>query len=111
MLHAQALAVLAGLMMPPAEVKAAPLSFVVTFDRAVSAEPFTGRVLVMLSTRSEPRSGPNWFNTEPFFAVDVEGWAPGKPLVVGDEALGYPGPLKELKKANYRIQAVMDFDR
>src|SRR5215470_8004960 len=70
----------------------APLEFRVTFAKAVSAEPFTGRVYVLLS-KNEPKnlpSGPNWFRPEPFFAVDVSKWEPGKPLVVGADALGCP---------------------
>ncbi len=90
-----------------------PLEFQIVFDRAVSAEPFTGRVYVLLS-KSEfknPPSGPSWFHPEPFFAVDVKGWKPGEALVVGAKALGYPFPLPQLAPGPYYVQAVMDFDR
>jgi hypothetical protein len=91
----------------------APLEFRVTFAKAVSAEPFTGRVYVLL-TKNEPKSlpaGPNWYRPEPFFAVDATKWEPGKPLVVGADALGCPTPLAKLKAGTYYAQAVMDFDR
>ena len=43
--------------------------------------PFTGRVLVMLTQGGgEPRRGPDWFNPQPFFAVDVKDWKPGEIL-------------------------------
>jgi hypothetical protein len=90
-----------------------PLEFHLTFDKAVSAEPFTGRVYVMLSKRAgaEPRHGPDWFKPEPFFTRDVKGWKPGETLVLGAEALGFPAPLTKLPKDTYTVQAVMDFDR
>jgi pimeloyl-ACP methyl ester carboxylesterase len=90
-----------------------PLEFHVTFDKMVSAEPFSGRVYVFLG-KNEPKalpSGPSWFKPEPFFAVDVKDWKPGESLTVGAEALGYPGPLSKLAPATYHAQAVMDFDR
>jgi hypothetical protein len=90
-----------------------PLEFRVTFDKAVSARPFTGRVYVMLSTseRSEPRFGPNWFRPEPILARDVKDWKPGEELVIDSTALAFPDPLAKLPKATYSAQAVMDFDR
>jgi S-formylglutathione hydrolase FrmB len=102
---------LAGL--PAAAAEPAPLEFRLTFDRAVSDKPFTGRVFVMLykGKASTLRSGASWFRTEPFFAVDVKNWQPGQPLVVGANALGCPMPLSKLPPGNYTIQAVMDFDR
>src|SRR5262245_8287298 len=92
---------------------AKPLEFVLTFDRAISAEPFTGRVLVMLSEQAnaEPRFGPDWFSPQPFFALDVKDWKPGENLVFGAESLGFPGPLAKLRPATYTVQAVMDLDQ
>ena len=92
---------------------ARPLEFRVAFDPAVSAEPFSGRVYVLLSAR-EPKelpAGPNWFRPEPFFAVDVKDWRPGAPLAVGAGALAFPAPLSRLQPGTYYVQAVMDFDR
>ena len=65
---------------PASAAEAGPLEFHVVFDRAVSTEPFTGRVYVLLSQseHEEPPAGPNWFNPEPFFAVDVKDWKPGE---------------------------------
>ena len=89
------------------------LTFRVTFDKAVSAKPFTGRVYVMMtkSDKSEPRFGPSWLKPEPMFARDVKDWKPGEELVIDRTALAFPDPLAKLPKAAYSIQAVMDFDR
>ncbi len=90
-----------------------PLSFHVTFSKAVSDRPFTGRVYVMLgkSDKAEPRFGPNWFRPEPIFARDVKDWKPGEDLVLDNTALAFPDPLAKLPRAAYSVQAVMDFDR
>jgi S-formylglutathione hydrolase FrmB len=90
---------------------ARPLEFHLTFDKAISARPFTGRVYVMLSKKpiTSLRSGPNWFAPEPFFAQDVKNWRPGAPLVFKGE-LGFPTPLAKLKRGTYYAQAVMDLD-
>jgi enterochelin esterase-like enzyme len=93
--------------------QAPPPQFRVTFDKAVSAEPFTGRVYVLLSRKEPTRlpAGPDWFKPEPFFALEVHGWKPGETLLVGPDALGFPAPLSKLKPGTYFAQAVMDFDR
>jgi S-formylglutathione hydrolase FrmB len=92
---------------------AKPLEFRVTFDKAVSDKPFTGRVYVMLakSERGEPRFGPSWVRPEPIFARDVKDWKPGEELVIDATALAFPDPMAKLPKATYSAQAVMDFDR
>ena len=85
----------------------APLQFEVTYDAAI-ADSFSGRVYVMLNSgRVEPRFGPSWFNTQPFFALDVVDWKPNTPLVFNDSALSFPGPISELNDGRYAIQAVM----
>jgi pimeloyl-ACP methyl ester carboxylesterase len=91
-----------------------PLEFQLTFDPSISREPFSGRVYVMLF-KGDPgdklRASPNWFKPDPMFAVDVKGWEPGKPVIVGANAIGYPVTLSKLEKGTYYIQAVMDFGR
>jgi S-formylglutathione hydrolase FrmB len=99
--------------LPPAVGAAAPLEFRLTFDRSVSAAPFTGRVYVMLTkadTQTLP-SGPSWFKPEPFFARDVTGWRPGETLVLAADTAGFPYSLAKLPKGTYTAHAVMDFDR
>lgn len=97
----------------PALAAPQPLAFHLTFDRAVSDQPFTGRVYVLLSKPAMTTlpAGPNWFKPEPFFALDVKGWKPGEKLVLGSSALGCPVALAKLPSETYSIMAVMDFDR
>lgn len=102
------------LMVAPAVAAAAePLAFHVTFDKTVSAAPFTGRVYVMLTAKetTELPGGINWFSPEPIFARDVKEWKPGETLVIAGDALAYPIALAQLPKKTYSIHAVMDFDR
>jgi S-formylglutathione hydrolase FrmB len=97
----------------PAAAPAAPLSFHLTFDRAVCDRPFTGRVYVLLSKNDVKQlpSGPNWSRPEPFFAREVRDWQPGQTLVVDGLALSHPQPLAKVPAGTYTIQAVMDLDR
>lgn len=108
------LASLLLLLMPvSAAAQSRPLEFRITFDRSVSAQPFTGRVYVMLFKQDvkELRPGPNWFNPDPFFARDVKDWPADEPLVLDSKALGFPATVDKVPRATYSIQAVMDFDR
>ena len=92
---------------PATAQEPAPLQFTVTYDAAIT-DLFSGRVYVMLgSGKIEPRFGPDWFNTQPFFAMDVQEWKPNTPLVFNDSALSFPGPISELNDGRYGIQAVM----
>lgn len=85
----------------------------ITFDAAVSAQPYTGRVYV-LTSRDEsraPRHAVDWFNPKPFFAQEVVDWQPGAPLSIDPaKCLGYPGPLSELPAGTYYVQAVIDLN-
>jgi Putative esterase len=94
-------------------VYSAPLRFEVTLDHSVSAEPFSGRVYVMLTRQAvaDLPGGINWFRPEPVFAKDIRGWKPGEPLVIGPDALAFPEPLTKLPAGTYTVHAVMDFDR
>lgn len=84
-----------------------------SFDRVVSPEPFTGRIVVMTTSGlfGEPRRGPDWFRPEPMFAVDVKDLKPGDAVIFDDRCLGFPGPPNRMKPGNYRCQAIMDFGR
>jgi hypothetical protein len=59
----------------------------------------------------ELRSGPDWFNPDPFFAKDVKDWQPDQPLVLNAKALGFPVTVDKVPRATYSIEAIMDFDR
>ena len=86
------------------------LAFEVTYAASMRSEPIKGRVYVFVGPDSsgvEPRSGPDWFRPEPFFAMDVKDWKPGEPLRIDSRADGFPGPLDELEPGRYAIQAVV----
>jgi hypothetical protein len=86
--------------------------FAVTFPSEKSSAPLDGRLLVMLSTDStaEPRfqitDGPE---TQLAFGLDVDRWAPGRPMVVDARAFGYPlRSLAALPPGRYRVQALLN---
>ncbi|MDG2292659.1 MAG: alpha/beta hydrolase-fold protein, partial [Phycisphaerales bacterium] len=87
---------------------ATPTRFLVGMNDTL-AEPYTGRVYVMLTTlkRQEPRRGPDWFNPEPFFALDVSKWNGDEPLVLDATSLGHPWALDALPEAEWTMQAVL----
>jgi hypothetical protein len=63
-----------------------PLQFSVTHDGA-TGETIDGRLYIMLTKGKLPLiGGPNWFNAEPFFALDIKGWKAGAELILGDSA-------------------------
>jgi len=83
--------------------------FQVTWDSASVNEVSDGRLFVFLSQRTgEPRFGPNWFQPEPFFAVDVRRFAAGQTRLVDETADSFPDRLSALAAGTYRVQAVFD---
>jgi len=87
--------------------------FRVVFTPTV-ARTFSGRIYVMTSEgqpHSETPTEPNWFHPSPFFAVDVANVKAGEPIVLGDDALGFPGPLSTLRPGDYMVQAILDLNR
>jgi hypothetical protein len=77
-----------------------------------SAKPLDGRVLLLLSNdpRAEPRMQiDDTPKSQMIFGVTVDGWKPGEPLAIGDNAQGYPrASLKEVPPGEYSIQAVLN---
>src|SRR5437016_5355467 len=85
------------------------LKFVVSFAPNVSKTPFTGRVLVFFGKgEEEPREGPNWFDPQPIYALDVKDWKPDTDLTLGTNAIGFPVPINRVKPGAYKVQAVLD---
>lgn len=94
--------------LPSPAVEPAPQEFEITFDPAVRAEPFTGRVIIFLSenSRGEPRTEYSWFSEQTFFSTDARDWRPGEPLRIRAPR-GFPGDLQDLPAKEYRLQVVM----
>ena len=82
----------------------------VTLADGVTQQAITGRLYVYLtqSNAGEQRNGPNWFDPEPFFRLDVKDFAPGQQRVVDDSAAGFPDVLSKLPAGTYRVQALLD---
>ena len=77
---------------------------------AADNRPLQGRLYVMLgpvTSSSEPRFGPNWFNPQPFFAAEVTDWKPGETRTIDATAAGFPAPLDQLKPGEYQAQALL----
>lgn len=89
----------------------AALKFVVNRSPEIHPQPFTGRLYVMLGSErnKSPKNGPNWFNPQPFFAVDVQDWQQGTSITLkdGPDLLAFPAPVAQLKPGKYSAQALM----
>ncbi len=86
--------------------------FSVSFPAAQSARPLDGRVLLLLSNDAseEPRNQINdTMKSQMVFGVTVDGWKPGEPLTIGDNAKGYPrASLRDVPPGDYTAQAVLN---
>ncbi|HWB00542.1 MAG TPA: alpha/beta hydrolase-fold protein [Pirellulales bacterium] len=91
-------------------VRAASVEFRVTLDSRVADRPLDGQLYVFLSAapQPEPRFGPNWFQPEPFFRLDVDGFAPDSTRTVDRTAAGFPTTLDDLRPDTYYVQALFD---
>ncbi|MFT5424068.1 MAG: S-formylglutathione hydrolase FrmB [Phycisphaerales bacterium] len=86
------------------------LSFQVTIDESVRAEPYSGRVYVALAdegSRSDPRQAMHaWVNPPPLFSLDVSDLKPGQPVTLSDSVLANPSPMSQLAPGTYKVQAI-----
>lgn len=82
--------------------------FEVTIPAGAVTGPVTGRVFVAVtpSNAAEPRLliSPRG---AAIFAVDIEGRRAGEPIVLGDQADGYPVDLKDFPAGEYYVQALI----
>ncbi len=87
-------------------------SITVLFPASRSAKPLDGRVLLLLSNdaAAEPRMQiDDTPKSQMIFGVTVDGWKPGEPLVISDNAQGYPrASLRDVPPGEYTIQAVLN---
>src|SRR3954454_5336839 len=87
----------------------APLTFEITFPKEMSAAPFDGHILLLISNdqNEEPRFqiGGN-FDSQQMFGVDVDQWTPGSVARVDAKTIGFPvKSLSELPAGDYTVQA------
>ena len=86
------------------------LQFVITHNGSVGEE-LSGRVYIMLSRKKVPLlGGPDWFNPEPFFALDVENWEADSPLRIGANADAMDGPPSSIGEGPWSAIAVFRKD-
>ncbi|HEX3683321.1 MAG TPA: hypothetical protein VHU83_12365 [Bryobacteraceae bacterium] len=87
-------------------------TFTLSFPAARSEKPLDGRLLLLLSNdpSEEPRLQiDDTPKSQMVFGVTVDGWKPGEPLAVGDNAQGYPrASLRDVPPGEYTIQAVLN---
>jgi hypothetical protein len=95
-----------------AAAAAAAPRFELRFPAQVSAEPLTGRLLLVFAPagEQEPRLMVAWDqDAVPFFGVDVSQWKPGAKAVIDGKAFGFPiRSLDDLPPGDYRVQAVLN---
>lgn len=83
-----------------------PLQFSVTHDGTID-DSIDGRLFIMLTQGKLPLiAGPNWFNAEPFFAIDVKGWESGTPIIVDASADAYV-PMSEVADGSWKAVAIL----
>ncbi len=103
-------AILAGLLGTAAA--SATGHFSITFPENMSAEPLTGRLILVFSPggEQEPRFQVGWDkDAVPFFGMDVENWRAGEPRLVDGRAFGFPlRSLDLLPPGDYQVQAVLN---
>jgi Putative esterase len=90
----------------------------VSFPSASADKPLNGRLLFLVSNDpqamtdplSEPRLNINDTpKTQMVFGVTVDDWRPEQPMVIGDQAKGYPrASLKDIPPGTYTVQAVLN---
>jgi hypothetical protein len=84
----------------------------VVFPASRSEKPLDGRLLLLLSNdpSGEPRMQiDDTLKSQMVFGVTVDGWRPGDPITIGDNAQGYPrASLKDVPAGEYTVQAVLN---
>lgn len=91
----------------PAPALAAP-TFEISFSTKLRSDPFTGRVILFLSTDTsgEPRSNHSWLSREPIFAQDIKALPPDTSLALRNLD-GFPVAPADLPPGKYAVQAVL----
>jgi hypothetical protein len=103
-----AIAAVTGLSGP---AKTSTVRFAIQYEAATEKGPLDGRLLVMLS--KDPEKEPRLqirgdLKSQQVFGMDVEGWRPGQPAALPDDALGFPlESLAEVPAGTYRVQALL----
>jgi hypothetical protein len=96
-----------------AQKAATTLRFEISFPSAQSDTALDGRLMLGISKddKQEPRFGlaEEEAQSQQFFAIDVDGLAPGKAAVIDASSLGFPlRSVSDLPSGDYFVQAVLN---
>ncbi|WP_157994577.1 alpha/beta hydrolase-fold protein [Peristeroidobacter agariperforans] len=102
-------AVLIALLLPGLHAHAEGLRFAVSIPRSVSAEPVTGRLVIVIAKRETPEPRTTIGLTGPMIVgVDLEQLPAGETITVDATAQSYPLPsLNDLPPGDYFVQATL----
>ena len=107
--HCPPFLIAAGLLCVAA---ASAQTITVSFPASRSQTPLDGRLLLLLSNdpSDEPRMQiDDTPKSQMVFGVTVDGWKPGEPIMIGDDAQGYPrAKLRDVPPGEYTVQAVLN---
>ncbi|HKJ30959.1 MAG TPA: alpha/beta hydrolase-fold protein [Balneolales bacterium] len=96
----------------PANAQDSPESFTISFPQAVHKKPITGRMFVFISKtdKKQPRmQAGSWFNSVPFYGVDVHQLKPNHHVFITDTTLGFPVThLDQIPAGTYYVQALLN---
>jgi hypothetical protein len=91
---------------------AQPLRFEVSFDSSLNSTSLDGRLYLLISTDNdrEPRFQiSDQPETQQFFGINVDAWAPGAPAVFDGAPVGYPlDSIARIPAGDYYAQALLN---
>ena len=92
----------------PRETGSTP-RFEISFSRAVSSNPVSGRLILILATKQEPEPRMTVSPNGPaLLAIDIEQLQPEQSVAVDEKAITFPRPLAELPAGDYYAQAIIN---
>ncbi len=83
--------------------------FEISFPSTANQSPITGRLVLVLATKSDPEPRLTIAPTGPaIFGLDLDQLKPGQPITIDNNALGYPKSLSDLPPGDYFAQAIIN---
>jgi len=105
-----AIVLMIGACAPATDAGRSDLRFEISFPAEVSGEPLTGRMFLAIASdgEREPRLQVGRYGV-PLYGVDFESLAPGTPVVIDADTLGWPiESLSDFPPGDYYVQAVLN---
>jgi hypothetical protein len=92
----------------PHETGSAP-KFEISFSRAVSSNPVTGRLILIVATKPEPEPRLAVNPNGPAMAgMDIEQLQPEQTVTIDEKTLAFPKSLAEFPAGDYYVQAIIN---